>query len=235
MRSDNQEKSLEYHLNELKSRFLHSVIVFVILSGAGFLFSAEIMQFLQMDLNLKLHTFRAYEAFYTQLMIALLFGFLTSLPVIVYQFLKFAEPGLKKKEYRIARNFLPFSYLLFLTGFAFSYQFVVKTSLEFFKKVTASTTTESVWGLQTTLGLVLKLSAASGILFQIPIVALVLGKAGLLTADTMRKYRAYFFIAILIVAAMATPPDIVTQFLITMPVLGLYQISIFLVERVEPI
>jgi len=230
-----QPQSLEYHLNELRTRFFHSAIVFAGLTAFGFYFSGDIMSFLQADLNIQLNTFKAYEAFYTQLMISILFGFLTGLPVFLYQLLKFAQPGLEPKEYLIVRNFLPFSYILFIAGFLFSYEFVVKTSLNFFKNFTSNAGVKSVWGLRTTIGFALKLSAANGILFQLPVISLILGKAGIISADKMKTYRFHVIIAVLMIAAIATPPDIVTQILITLPVIGLYQLSIYLVKRTEPV
>lgn len=232
---EGQKQSLEYHVNELRTRLFHSFIVFTILSLFGFYFSGEIMSFLQADLGLQLNTFKAYEAFYTQLMISVIFGFFSGLPVFLYNLIKFAEPGLKPEEYRTLRNFVPFSFILFIIGFVFSYQFVVKSSLQFFESFTANADVRSVWGLRTTIGFALKLSAATGILFQLPIASLVLGKAGLINADMMRKYRAHVAIAILVIAAFSTPPDIVTQLFITLPVIGLYQISIYMVARIQPV
>jgi sec-independent protein translocase protein TatC len=72
-----------------------------------------------------------------------------------------------------------------------------------------------------------------GIIFQLPIAAVVLGKAGLINQEMMRKYRSYFIIAILIFSALATPPDMISQALVTLPVIGLYQLSIYLVGKVK--
>lgn len=235
MAGSEESQSLEYHISELRNRLFHSVVVFIVLTASSFYLSGDIMSFLQSDLNLQLNTFRAYEAFYTQLMIAFIFGFFSSLPVLLYQMLKFAKPGLRPHEYRIVRNFLPFSFILFVIGFVFSYEFVVKTSLSFFKDFTANAGVRSVWGLRTTVGFALKLSAANGVMFQLPVISVVLGKAGLITGDKMREYRAYVLVGILVIAAVATPPDLITQIMITLPVIGLYQISIFLVDRIEPV
>lgn len=227
------EQSLEQHLKELRKRVFRSLLAFVVASGAVFYFSSDILNWMQADLGFKLNALTAYEVFYTELMIALLGGFLLALPVIIYQLLKFVEPGLRENEYRAMRNYLPFSIALFLIGFWFSYNFIVKTSLNFFQSVTSSAEVTAVWGLQNTLGFALKLSAFTGIIFQLPIVAVVLGRAGIIDREMMIKYRNYFIVSILLAAAIATPPDLVTQVLVTAPVIGLYQLSIFLVGRIE--
>lgn len=219
------------HLYELRNRLKHSSIVLIILSATGLYFSSDMLSWIQADLGFNLHALTAYEAFMTQITLGLLFGFFLSLPVLIYQMLKFAEPGLKPHEYRIVRNYLPFSILLFAAGAAFSYEFIVKKSLDFFMATTTSSGVQSVWSIKRTVGFALKLSAVTGVMFQLPIAALVLGKAGMIDSEMMKENRGYFIVGILLISALATPPDIVSQVLVTGPVIGLYQLSIFLVGR----
>ncbi|MFB6209499.1 MAG: twin-arginine translocase subunit TatC [Candidatus Nanohaloarchaea archaeon] len=226
-------ETLEDHVRALKKRLTFIILAFTAATAITFYYSQDILVWVQNDLNFTLNALHAYEAFYTQIMIAMLGGFLISLPFNVYQVLQFLKPGLRKKEYRTIRNFLPFSIILFLGGAAFAYNYVVKLSLAFFSRTTAAAGVEAIWGLQNTIGFALKLSAFTGIIFQLPIVALVLSRAGVIDSEIMEEYRAYFIVAILIVSAVATPPDIITQLLITGPVIGLYQLSIFLVRKFE--
>lgn len=227
-------QSLEQHVEELRNRLLHSLIVLGVLTGVSFYFSGDILALLQTDLGMTLNALVAYEVFYTELMIALIFGFMLSLPVFIFHALNFMKPGLKEVEYRTLKNYLPFSVLLFGVGAVFAYEVIVKASLKFFQATTEASTVGAVWGLKNTLGFALKLSVFSGLMFQLPIIAVILAMAGLIDRDMMRRYRAYFFVAVLLLAAVATPPDILTQLLLTIPVMGLYQLSIFLVGRVQP-
>lgn len=235
MENRDPARDIDYHIQELRSRIIHSFIVLVVLTAIGFYLSGDILSFLQADLTTELHALNAYETIYTQIMIAVMFGFFAGLPAIIYQLLKFAEPGLRDAEYKVIRNFLPFSFILFVIGGVFAYEFIVKTSLQFFMESTKTADVTAVWGLQNTLGFALKLSIITGVLFQLPIVSIVLAKAGLINAWTMKKYRGYFIVGILVASAVATPPDIITQLLITAPIIGLYQLSIFLVSRIEPV
>lgn len=224
-----EKQELSQHLEELKWRLKHTSIVFIVLAAASFHYSDRIIDFLQQDLSISLNALKAYEVLYTEVSIALLIGLILSLPVLIYQGLKFAEPGMKKKEYRLLRNYIPFSMALFAIGALFAYNFIVKTSLNFFQSATASAEVAALWGLQSTISFALRISAFTGLIFQLPIVALILSKAGIIDEAMMKKYRAHFMIAILILAALATPPDVITQILITAPVLGLYQLSILMV------
>lgn len=224
---------LETHISELRNR-LKIVAVFILSSTVlSFYFSSNILNWLQNDLGFSLHALTAYEVLYTELMIAFLGGFLLSLPFILFEALAFMKPGLRESEYRAMRNYLPFSVLLFLAGSVFSYNFVVKTSLNFFQAAAGTADVAALWGLQNTVGFALRLSAFTGIIFQLPIVSLVLAHAGVLDREKMVEYRPYFFVGILLISALATPPDIISQALVTVPVIFLYQVSIFLVDRVE--
>lgn len=227
------KQPLEQHLLELKSRIIKSSAVLSLAGVAGFLYSPRILSWIQNDLSLSLHALTAYEVFYTRITVALLFGFILALPFIAFQMLSFARPGLKNDEYRIIRNYLPFSLVLFIGGAAFSYNYVVKSALSFFTSMTQGSQVTAVWGLQNTVGFVLKLSAFSGLMFQLPVVSVVLAGAGVLSRDMMVEYRPYAFVAVLILSAVSTPPDVITQIMVTIPVMGLYQLSIWLVGKYE--
>ncbi|MFB6099725.1 MAG: twin-arginine translocase subunit TatC [Candidatus Nanohalobium sp.] len=226
-------QSLEDHVVELRNR-LKVVSVFLLAStGFVFYYSADILNWVQADLGFDLNALSAYEVFYTEIMIALLGGFLISLPVVLFQLLKFMRPGLKDHEYRVMRNYLPFSVVLFAIGAVFAYEFVVKASLNFFQGTARAAEVEALWSLQNTVSFALRLSAFTGIVFQLPIVSVILGRAGVMDVGMMKEYRAHFIIAVLVLSAFVTPPDVISQALVTLPVIGLYQISIFLVGKVQ--
>ncbi|WP_414837455.1 twin-arginine translocase subunit TatC [Candidatus Nanosalina sp. VS9-1] len=225
--------SFEHHLRELRRRLIFTSIFIVLATAGVFYKSGMILSFFQTDLGFSLNAFTPFEVFYTQLMISIIIGIVLTLPVIVYQALKFAEPGLTRREYTSLRNFLPFSIILFIGGATFAYQFIVKTSLAFFQAFSSASTVNSVWGLQSTIGFALKLSTFTGIFFQLPIISALLARLGLINSGMMKQYRRYFIIAVLVLAAFATPPDIISQALITLPMLGLYEASIHIVKRIN--
>lgn len=228
-----QMRALEAHVAELRSRLLQVLLAFFIATGATFYYSQDLLDWLQADLAIDLNSLAAYEVIYTQLMLAALLGFIIALPVTLYHLLAFVRPGLKPKEYNILRNYLPLFFVLFAIGSGFAYNFIVKASLQFFYQTTANSGVTPVWGLRNTILFVLKISALTGVLFQLPIIASVLAKAGMIDARMMKANRAYFIVGVLLVAALATPPDIITQVMVTVPVIGLYELSIFLVGRMR--
>ncbi|WP_414836476.1 twin-arginine translocase subunit TatC [Candidatus Nanohalococcus occultus] len=227
------EQRFEQHLQELRKRFLYSLGFFSLAMVFSFYFSSDMLAWVQNDLGFALNALTAYETFYTQLMIAGITAFFLSLPFIAYHGLLFVKPGLSEQEYYAVRNYLPFSVVLFAVGAAFGYEVVVKYSLNFFAQVADTSGVESIWGLKSTLGFAFKIAAFSGLIFQLPVVSFVLGKAGLINRELMREYRPYFIVSVLLASAFATPPDIITQLMVTVPVLGLYQVSIYLVGLSE--
>lgn len=226
-------QALSPHVQEMRRRLLQVLLFFFIATGIAFYWSADLLTWLQQDLALALNALAAYEVLYTQLIIAALAGFVLTLPFTTFHLLRFLKPGLKPREYRVLRNYAPFFFVLFFAGAAFSYEFVVKTSLQFFQQSTAASDVAAVWGLKSTILFVLKISALTGVMFQLPIIAAILSRAGMLRAAQMKQYRAYVIVSVLLIAAVATPPDVITQILVTVPVIGLYEVSILLVTRIE--
>ena len=221
----------EANLSELKRRLKHVSVIFLIFTVLGFALSGELISMIQADLRLSLHALRPYEALRVRILAAVLISFILTLPVAFYHLIKFAEPGLRQKEYRALRNVIPLSFGLFLLGGLFSYFFVFKKAIIFFRKYTFGADVEAIWGLSYTASFAIQLSYLTGLMFQIPVISLLLSKLDIIDAGDMIRYRGYFFVAVIGLSAIATPPDILTQVLVAFPMVGLYQLSIYLVSK----
>ncbi|MBY6294463.1 twin-arginine translocase subunit TatC [Nanohaloarchaea archaeon H01] len=223
-------KAFDEHLEELRSCFKHIAIVFVVLMAFFFMVSDQLLLLMQRDVSVSLNALTPFEVLNVRLSMAAILGLIGSLPVFIYSFISFARPGLTDREYRILRNFLPVSYLLFVVGSVFAYQVVFKNAVNFFAGFTEGAGVAIVWGLQNTLMLGLRISILTGFLFQLPILVLILNKSGLVSVEQLRKYRSYVIVLILLVAAVATPPDVLTQVMITLPIVLLYEASVLVCE-----
>ena len=227
-----EEKDFTEHLDELKVSLKHSFYVFALLVIFFFIASENILRFMQADINVGLHGLTPFEVLNVRIGIAAILGLVFSLPVIFNSFISFAKPGLKEGEYKILRNYLPVSYLLFLAGSFFSYKVIFKNAVNFFVTFTESSGVDIVWGLSNTLMLGLRISVLTGLMFQMPLVILISVKSGLITPKDLKRYRPHVVVGILSVSALATPPDVLTQVMITIPVFVLYEASIILARRV---
>lgn len=203
------------------------------------------------------------EYFFTLMHIALVGGLMISFPVIAYQLWRFVAPGLYRSEKQAFLPFLIASPLLFLTGAAFSHLVVTPMAMQFFLGYADSSSilaalipsfTEVPGGevivadpapvktgidivfqgkVNETLDISLKLIMAFGLCFQLPVLLTLMGKAGLVSSQGLARTRRYAIVVILFVAALVTPPDIMSQLILFFAVYPLYEVSIFLIRRIE--
>ena len=195
------------------------------------------------------------EKFFVLIRISVIAGFAISFPVIAHQLWRFVAPGLYKTEKNAFLPFLIASPLLFFLGAAFAHFIVTPLAMNFFigfsdaipalanliagegefQPSAPSQELQTVFlgSVRESLDLALKFIFAFGLCFQLPVLLTLMGKAGLVSAAGLRDVRKYAIVGILVVAALVTPPDVVTQLILFSAVYGLYEISIFLVAMVE--
>ena len=165
-------------------------------------------------------------------------GFILGFPYILYEIWKFISPALYKKEKKSAFGFIMSSSLLFFMGVLFGYYLILPLSINFFGSFNVSSAIQNQFKVDNYIGMVKTSVISCGIIFELPIIIYFLTKMGLVTAATLREYRRYSIVIILIVAAIITPPDILSQVIVSIPLLLLYELSIWiavLVNRKEKV
>lgn len=254
---DDSSAPLIEHLAELRTRLIHSMIAFIIGMVICFTVWNPIFNFLTEPLcsamalrgheDCGLILIRLQEGFFVAVSISLMGGLMLSFPYIAFQMWRFVAPGLYKSEKGAFLPFLIASPFMFFLGAAFAYYGVTPLAFDFFLGFQqpgsmlgdAATTDNAVAGIafqgsaQEYLSLTIKFIVAFGLCFQLPVLLTLLGKAGLVSAEGLRNVRKYAVVGILIVAALVTPPDVITQIMLFSVVYGLYEVSILLVSRVE--
>ncbi len=243
------------HLAELRTRLIHSVIAFIIGMVICFTVWNPIFNFLthplcsamaergQADCGLIL--IKLQEGFFVAISISLLGGLILSFPYIGMQMWRFVAPGLYKNEKNAFLPFLIASPVMFFLGAAFAFYVVTPLAFDFFLgfqqagTVLSDEVENATAGIafqgsaQEYLSLTIKFIVAFGLCFQLPVLLTLMGKAGLVSSEGLRSVRKYAVVAILVLAALVTPPDVITQVILFVVVYGLYEVSIFLVGRVE--
>lgn len=246
------------HLAELRTRLIYSVLAFVTGMVICFTVWNPIFNFLTQPLcdalaqrgqvgDCGLILIKLQEGFFVAISISLLGGLCLSFPFIAYQMWRFVAPGLYRKEKNAFLPFLVASPLMFALGASFAFYVVTPLAFDFFLgfqqpgSVIAEGGPEGngIAGIafqgsaQEYLSLTIKFIVAFGLCFQLPVLLTLMGKAGLVSSPGLKAVRKYAVVGILVLAALVTPPDIITQVILFVVVYGLYEISIFLVARVE--
>ncbi len=244
------------HLAELRNRLIKSLVAFIIGMVICFAFWNPLFNFLteplcsalaargQEDCGLVLIALQ--EGFFVAVSISLLGGLVLSFPFISYQMWRFVAPGLYKSEKNAFLPFIIASPFMFFLGAAFAYYAITPLAFDFFlgfqqpgSLLADEESTGAIAGIafqgsaQAYLSLTIKFIVAFGLCFQLPVLLTLMGKAGLVSSRGLKNMRKYAVVGILVLAALATPPDVVSQVILFVVVFGLYEISIHLVARVE--
>lgn len=257
---DDSAAPLIEHLAELRTRLIRSVLAFIVGMVICFSFGSAILDFLLVPIektmrglgnpNPVMQYTAPQEYFFTLIRISMVGGLAISFPVIATQLWRFVAPGLYKNEKNAFLPFIVASPALFLMGAAFAHYVVVPLAMQFFlgfsdaaSYLTAlvvegdarKTGIDIVFNgkVNESLDITLKMIVAFGLCFQLPVLLTLMGKAGLVSTEGLRNVRKYAVVGILMLAALVTPPDVVTQLILFVVVYGLYEVSIFLVKRVE--
>jgi sec-independent protein translocase protein TatC len=170
--------------------------------------------------------------FTTHINISLVTGLIVAFPYVFWEFWSFFKPALYEKEARYARGAVFSASLLFILGILFGYFVITPLSINFLGSYRVSDLVHNQINISSYIGSVTSVALAAGITFELPIVAYFLTRIGIITPEFMRKFRKHSIVVILIVAAIITPPDIFSQILVSLPLLLLYEVSIFIAARV---
>ena len=236
--TNNEKMTFTEHLEELRSRLIRILIAVAVGFVVSYFFSKQVFYLVSLPLldvlpkeNNLIFT-ALPEAFFTYLKISFFCGVVLASPYIFYQIWKFISPGLYPHEKKYVIPFVIVSSIFFVTGILFAYFVVFPYGFKFF----LSFQNDYIKALPTMkqyLSFTLKLLFAFGVIFELPVFMYFLAKIGMVNSQLLTKNRRYVIVLIFVVAAILTPPDMFTQFLMAVPLLLLYEISIFVVKFVE--
>lgn len=166
-------------------------------------------------------------------MMSVMGGFVLAFPFIFYQLWSFVKPGLKMNEKKVVKGIVFYVSILFFLGIIFGYFVVAPMTVQFFATFTISKNIENNFVLNSYMSTILSTIFYSGLFFLLPVVAYLMAKLGLLSSGFMKKYRKHAIVGVLVLAAVITPPDMISQIIVSIPIVGLYEIGILVVKRVE--
>ena len=242
------------HLEELRWRLMRSAIAVIIFAVVIWMYQKEIMEnvfLIMVDPNFV--TFRLLceymhvcidkipvnfqsmtlsGQFSYALMMSIMGGAVLAFPYIFHQLWSFVKPGLKFKEQKMAKGIVFYVSILFFTGILFGYFVVAPLSVQFFGACQSSAQIKNDFTISSYLSTILSTVFYTGLFFLLPVVTYLLVKIGLFTPEFLVKYRKHAVVVILILAAIITPPDVISQLIVTIPIYLLFEISVLVAKRV---
>lgn len=257
VQKDAAEMSFLDHLEELRWHLIRATLAVVLAAAVAFflksfifdilLFGPTNADFITYDLFCRLSTAVGVEGgfcfdempftiqsrtmggqFSAHVWTAITAGFIIAFPYVLYELWKFIAPALHNNERKNARGFIFVSSLLFFAGVLFGYYLITPLSINFLGKYQVSEKVLNEFDIGSYISLVRSSVIACGLIFELPIVIYFLTKIGLVTPEFLRKYRKFALVIVLIISAIITPPDILSQIIVAIPVLILYEIGIII-------
>lgn len=227
---DEGTMSITAHLEELRSRIIKSLLAVAAGSGVAYFFLDSITKFLTAPVG-KLYYMKPGEAFFTYLKIDIVAGFLIALPIIFFHVWNFFLPALTKSERAVLGVLVPASVILFFAGLAFAFFLILPIALKFFMGFTTDDL-QSMFSFQNYFDFVITFLLPFGFVFELPLVVIVLAQLGILTSEFLGKYRRIIFFAAFVIGAIITPPDVISQVSLALPVILLYEIGYRIVKHI---
>jgi sec-independent protein translocase protein TatC len=250
------EMSFLEHLEELRWHIIRSVVLIAVFAVVAFILKdfifneiifkpkmpefwsnrmmAKLGEYVGSDaLNinqkpLKLVSLKMADQFMLHFMVAIVLGLIMAAPFIFFEIWRFIKPALYDKEKKHASGAVFFTSLLFMIGILFGYFIIVPLSIDFLTTYSVSPEVENQINMRSYIGTVTSITFASGFIFLLPIFSFFLSKVGILTPTFMKNYRRHSYVVMFLVSAIITPPDIFSQIMVAIPLVFLYEISIFI-------
>ncbi len=229
---DEKGMSLVGHLTELRRSLIISLAAILVCSLGSYVFSEAIMELLTRPVD-RLVFLSPVEAFLSHIKVSLFIGFLIALPIIVYQTWRFILPALNQNEKKSIHVLVPMSLVLFFVGLAFSFILVVPVGIRFLLGYSTEGI-EAMISLGNYITFVMTMTLPFGIVFQLPLIQVVLIRLRIVTVQRLASLRKYVVVGAFILSAILTPPDIVSQVMLAVPLLFLYELGLIVSRIVTP-
>lgn len=235
MMDKEKEMDLVGHLAELRTRLIWILLVFVLSLAAGFFLAQPLVETLKDDpaaANIKWFVFSLPDALRVYMQFAFVAAAAITIPFALWQIWLFVSPGLRRPERRAALGFIPSAFFLFLVGIAFGYYVLFPMIVQFMVNIANALGAEEAYGMSQYFGFMFNIILPFGFLFEMPIIVMFLTRLRLINPMRLARVRRLAYLGLVIVAVSLTPPEIVSDILVTIPLLLLYEFSIWVSRMV---
>tara|TARA_B110000438_G_C15751640_1_gene623276 strand:+ start:555 stop:1370 length:816 start_codon:yes stop_codon:yes gene_type:complete len=257
-----KEMSFLGHLEELRWRLMKSAIAILIMAVILFYFTNPVIEHVYLamskndfptylffckissllglegflcanDIPIQIQSIEMTKQFSTNMYFAIVGGIVLVFPFIFHQFWSFLKPGLKENEINVTRGVVFFASILFFIGVLFGYYVISPLCVQFFGGYKLSAEIQNNFTISSYMSMITTSTFFSGLFFELPVVIYILSKLGIVSSLMLRKYRKHALVGILLLSAIITPPDVISQVLVSIPILLLYEVGIGVAKLVE--
>jgi sec-independent protein translocase protein TatC len=222
---EDKELQLVDHLEELRKRIIISALAFVAFFIVGFIYVVDIYNWFVRDLDVKLIVLGPSDIIAVYFMLATVIAIAGTIPVLATQIWLFVKPALKPLERKITLSYIPALFILFVIGLAFGYFIIFPMVLKFLVNMGADMFVTN-FTADRYFRFIMNMSLPFGVLFELPAVVMFLTSLGIINPFVLAKIRKYAYFVLILIAIVITPPDFMSDFVVTLPLLLLYEISI---------
>lgn len=215
------------------------LMFFVLFLMVGFVCAKPIIDWITTDIlsgpmgrNLELHIFSPAESLGIFMNFAFVISLILTSPVALYQAWRFVQPGLTEQEQRATLRYIPLSVVLLMLGLLFGYFLILPFIITFLSLLTASLGATETYGMYEFFRFMFRIVIPIGLLFELPVIILFLTRIRILNPEMLKKGRKFAYLAMVVLAALITPPDFISNILVAIPLIGLYEVSIFFSMRI---
>lgn len=228
---EQREMSVYEHISELRKRIIIILVFFTIALIGGFFLAQPLITFLQSSPtaeHLPMNAFKLTDPIRIFMTFAFASALVLVFPVILYQLWAFVSPGLEKHERKVTLSYIPIAFFLFLFGIAFAYFVLFPFIIGFMGDLANRLNITEQYGINEYFTFLFQVTLPFGLLFQLPVIVMFLTRLGLVTPAFLGQIRKYAYFVLLVIAGFITPPDLLSHLMVTLPLLLLYEFSIFI-------
>lgn len=235
MAEQSSEQNIVEHLGELRKRLIWVLLVFIAAFAFGMIYAEPIVEHLKNDpaaRDIPWNVFALGDALRVYLQFAFVIALVITTPFAMLQMWQFVKPGLKPNEQKATLIYIPTAFLLFIIGILFGYYWIFPFIVQFMSGFSERLGVQEMYGISQYFGFMFRLVLPIAIVFQLPVIVMFLTRIRILTPHILKKSRRYAYVLLVLVAALITPPDFVSNILVAIPLIVLYEVSVWLSGRV---
>lgn len=218
------------HIVELRRRIIFTLVFFTVAFVAGFFLATPIISYLLSTPtahDLPMNAFKMTDSIRIFMTFAFAIGLILTFPIILFQLWGFVKPGLHENEQKATLAYIPLAFLLFLAGLSFAYFILFPYIVQFMSNMAERLGITEQYGINEYFTFLFQVTLPFGALFQLPVVVMFLTRLGIITPVVLKQIRKVAYFVLLVIAGMITPPDVISHMIVTLPLLLLYEFSIW--------